>query len=255
MRQGPDGAGFQARGLPMDDATTRAKPAAIARRSVALALCLAAATTGQAASPDRGLQGTFSAPVTVAADGRATIGQIDGIQGALATAVRSQLAAMRFVPARVGDSAVDVRSHLVGGVLLEPRGDGEFDVRLQGVALAPRLVRVQTPRYPPTRLRQGASDLVELLVRVGADGRIEAVRTVASTHRDVEKAVRQVLPRWRFEPMADVEAIEVVVPVWFHAGSADVAPPTFTCARVPGQAYAEDQSGCMDLIEVFGSRW
>lgn len=218
-------------------------------RRALMSLCLAACASVSAQEPADAMQRPFSAPVTISASGEGTIGDITGIKGQLADAVRAQLATLRYVPAQRDGVAVDRATHVSGSAVLTPMPDGTFDMHLQDIALAPRVATATPPTYPSGQLRQGRDGSVELVAQVGPDGRIKGVRTVASSGSDFEKAVRQALRGWRFEPRAGADDVEVAIPVWFHVG-VEAVRPKFECAMDPRRAHFAGQNGCLDLVEV-----
>lgn len=225
-------------------------------RAAVVGLGLAASTFACAEEQADVMGAHFSAPITVSAAGQPTIGEISGVQGRLAEAVRLQLQALQYVPAHREGIAVDQFAHLSGTAELTPLPDGTFDVRVLAV-LEPKSAAPETPPvpvYPEGMLRRDVSGSVELALRIGADGRIEEVRTVASSHRDFDRAVRQAVRRWRFAPRPGADAIEVAVPVWFHVGG-QISRPQFQCTLDPGRAHVAGQSGCLDRIEITGYRY
>ena len=227
---------------------TMIKPAA---RIALMGLCLAASAFASAQEAADTMQRPFSAPVTVSATGKATIGELSGVQGQLAEAVRSQLVVLQYVPARRDGVAVDRATHVAGSAVLTPLPDGTFDMRLQGVTLAPKLAALNPPRYPSGQMRHGKDGSVEVAVLVGADGRIKGTRTIASSGGDFEKAVRQAMRQWRFEPNAGAEDVEVTIPVWFYVGD-NAGLPQFQCELDPRRAHVAGQSGCLDRLEITG---
>ena len=82
---------------------------------------------------------------------------------------------------------------LVGEVLLVPVTPEEYEIRLQDVAVHPRLVDSRPPDYPREQLRAGNDGAVELQVRIGPDGQVVGSRTVSTTHEDFEQAAKNVL--------------------------------------------------------------
>lgn len=220
---------------------------------IAVWWCVAAACVPVLAQDNAAsMQRPFSAPVTVAATGEASVGELSGINGKMEQAVRAQLETLRFVPARRGGVAVPAAAYLRGSAVLTPAAGGTFDLHLAGLALAPRLAEeISPPIYPPTQSRAGNSGTVELALRVGANGRIKDVRTVASSDPAFDKAVRQALRRWHFQPVAGADDAEVRVPVWFHIGNQPPSdPPRFECALDPAEPSFAGQDGCVDRIEV-----
>lgn len=236
-------------------------------RAAVVSLGLAASTFAHALEQADVMHRRFTAPITVSDTGQPTIGEISGAQGPLAEAVRSQLAALQYVPARREGAAVDHTTHLSGTAVLTPLPDGSFDMRVQAV-LVPTMTASVAPRYPPGQLRRGNSGSVELILRVGADGRIDEVRTVASSHSDFDRAVREAARKWRFASRPGADPVEVAMPVWFQVGTgASSIPgrrpqrlpvgevPQFQCEMDPGRAHVAGQSGCLDRIEITGYRY
>ncbi|MDR6990749.1 energy transducer TonB [Luteimonas sp. 3794] len=65
----------------------------------------------------------------------------------------------------------------------------------------PRPVSTQQPEYPRASMRRGERGEVLLLVKVGADGRVDGVDVVSSSqHRRLDRAAVAAVRRWRFEP-------------------------------------------------------
>ena len=215
--------------------------------------CVAAACVPAWAQDDAAsMRRPFSAPVTVAATGEASVGELSGVNGKMEQAVRAQLATLRFVPARRGGVAVPAAAYLRGSAVLTPAAGDTFSLHLDDLALAPRLAaEISSPRYPSTQARAGKSGTVELVLRVGANGRIKDVRTVASSDPAFDKAMRQALRRWRFQPLAGADDAEVRLPVWFY--NYDIPPsdpPQFECALDPDEPSFAGQDGCMDRLEI-----
>lgn len=65
----------------------------------------------------------------------------------------------------------------------------------------PRPVTMPQPDYPRASLRRGEQGEVLLLVKVGADGRVDGVDVIGSSqHRRLDRAAVSAVRRWRFEP-------------------------------------------------------
>ncbi|MDR7192447.1 energy transducer TonB [Luteimonas terrae] len=65
----------------------------------------------------------------------------------------------------------------------------------------PRPVSTQQPEYPRASMRRGERGEVLLLVKVGANGRVDGVDVVSSSqHRRLDRAAISAVRRWRFEP-------------------------------------------------------
>lgn len=199
------------------------------------------------------LRGSFQAPITVRGDATVDIGEVSGIGAQLAQKLRPQLMALRYVPAHRDHVPVDSTALLTGNVVLTPTDSGVYAISIEHVELVPPALQVQRiapPLYPPDMFRDDKEGAVEISLRIGADGRVLDARTISSTHPAFDKAVRQVLPFWRFKPPG-VE-FEAVVPVVFQVGVAKKLRPApqFECAVSAERAHVEGQSGCIDLITV-----
>lgn len=197
----------------------------------------------------------FSARVSVAADGRATVSDVVGPKGALAQVVASRLAEIRFVPAKRNGTPVAAEAPLHGRVVLTPVGTDDYDVSVQDVTTRPLLETARPPDYPPDRIRAGAPGAVEVRVRVDAQGRVSDAVTVSSTHASFEQSVRRVATQWRFAPQ--FAETTVVVPVVFSEYQSRKAAdfkPQFLCLPDETRPNVEGDTGCTDRIEVVGMR-
>lgn len=222
-------------------------------RTLASLLCGMVLLTQDAAhaEDEKPLKGDFTAKVTVDAEGHVAVREITGLTGVLADEVRSQLAASRFLPALRHGLPAATTVPVDGEVVITPVENSRYAVRLSETRVAPQLNTADPPRYPATRYRTGASGTVELRLRVGPNGRILDVKAVSSSHPDYEAAVRSALKRWRFAPLPEgLPEMTVGLPVWFRVEGRDVRKPAFECASDATAARVEDQSGCLDMIEV-----
>lgn len=84
----------------------------------------------------------------------------------------------------------------------------------------PRPVFNPAPAYPPDALAARATGLVELRVRVAADGRVLAAALHRSSgHASLDRAALEAVRQWRFQPaQRDATAVEheVIVPIRFR---------------------------------------
>ncbi|WP_157474963.1 TonB family protein [Lysobacter sp. Root494] len=196
----------------------------------------------------------FTARVSVAADGHATVSDLVGPKGALAQVVVSRLAKIRFVPARRNGMPVAAEAPLHGRIVLTPVGTDDFDVSVRDVTTRPVWEKAQPPNYPPDRIRVGQPGAVEMRVRIDAQGRVSDAVMLSSTDASFEHAVRRVATQWRFAPQL-VETT-VVVPVVFRDQSKAAAAfkPQFLCLPDETRPNVEGDTGCTDRLEVFGAR-
>lgn len=210
--------------------------------------------SGLASAQDPGvLQRTFSAEATIHADGSTDVGEISRLDGRLGEWVHAETSRMRFIPAQRSGVAVATRVELSGIVTLTPTDDGDFAVEIRDVNLMPlasRALRLVPPLYPPQHMRSGTAGIVELLLRVGPDGRVREAVTILGTAPALERAAREAARRWRFTPTG--EAAEFSVPFLFYTNLQSVAEllPRLRCAVSPSNAHVAGQSGCVDRIEV-----
>jgi TonB family protein len=225
------------------------------RQRAGFLLCLSIAATCSFADDNAGvLRAGFGGQVTVGSDGGVQVGEITGVSNALAQTVRSHLAAIHFVPGRRGDAFVATKVPLSGTLLLTPIANGQYEVRMEEVKVAPRLKDANPPRYPAGQMLAGKAGFAEITVRVGNNGSIIDTRTVSSSHRDFARAARDAMRTWRFEPLpSGMTEINVSVPFWYPLASKNPERPVFTCALATEIAHVEKQDGCMDLMVTVAS--
>jgi TonB family protein len=223
---------------------------------VGLLLGLFAAVTCAFADDNAGaLHAYFGGQVTVGSDGGVEVGEITGVSSVLAQTVRSRLAAIHFVPARRDGTVVTTTVPLSGTLLLTPIDNGQYEVRMGAVKVAPRLQGASPPRYPAGQMRAGKSGFVEIRIRIGNNGRIIDTRIVSSSHHDFEAAALDAMRTWRFEPLPNgLAEMDVSVPIWFELALKRIEKPVFECALSPDIAQVEKQDGCIDLFVVAASR-
>lgn len=208
------------------------------------------ALAGEAPAVQRG---GFTALVVVKADGSMELGEIDGAEGPVVAVIRRKLAALRYLPAVRDGVAVTTASRLSGTVVLTPV-DGQFDVSLADVSLAPRMVKGTVPDYPVDRCRADDSGAAEVMVRIGPEGQVLDAQTVSTTHTDFGRAAKSVAKRWRFEPLPPGEAwTEIAVPLLFYTGRPRMKVPPFQCAA-ERRARVDGELRCLDRFEVMCSR-
>jgi len=196
------------------------------------------------------------APITVEADGRAVIGEITGAKEALTNAVRELLSKARYVPARRNGVAVASSTLARAEIVLTPAEGDRFAIGLGDIHLGTHAKKAFPPRYPDDMARHNKSGSVELRLRVGADGKVTVLRTVAATNSAFEEAAIKSVKGWRMEPQL-IEGIpaevEVSQPFLFraHPKAAEVEP-VFQCAWDESRPRWENQRvGCLDRWEVW----
>lgn len=203
------------------------------------------------------LQAVFAAPVTVLDNGQIEAGDVSGVKGALAEAVRAQLRAIQAVPAKRGEVAVKAEMVVQGRAVLIPTDSGQYSLSLDALAILPPNAvadRAMPPRYPVEMFTRDQAGHVELEVRVDAAGRLNHMRTVSSSHPAFEKAVRAALGDWKFRPSSGIATFAVPVVFRLEEQQRPSVPPKFECVLPHGQAHIVGQSGCVPLIEVTASR-
>ncbi|WP_399685909.1 energy transducer TonB [Xenophilus sp.] len=70
----------------------------------------------------------------------------------------------------------------------------------ESVKVPPRLLSRVDPRYPEELIEQGIRGTVRARFTVDRQGRVRDAQIVSASHPAFARAVREVLPRWRFEP-------------------------------------------------------
>ena len=225
------------------------------------------------------LRAGFHAKVTVDANGHATFDEIGGINGSVESAVRSQLAVLKFAPAHVGGVAVAASTYMSGGVILTPVDGERYSIALEDLILAPAFA-AESPRcapgmmryersvaaatdsfprrcgeglpYPVEMARAGKSGWVELKLRIEKDGRATFLETIGASDVDFEKAVREKITALRFSPQivaGQPIAVDANLPVWFH-GNGSEAKPIFQCGWEEKRPRLEGNAGCLGMIQV-----
>ena len=88
------------------------------------------------------------------------------------------------------------------------------------MAVPPRLLARVDPDYPAELLAQEVRGTVRVRLTVDRAGRARDVQIVSASHPGFVRAVREALPRWRFEPArsASGETVpaRIEVPVRFE---------------------------------------
>lgn len=191
----------------------------------------------------------FAAPVAVAADGTVTVGDMEGIQGPLAEAVRGMLGKLPFVPGRLEGVAVDSQVFVDGVVALHPVGD-EFQPKLESVETHPLLQHWRPADYPFEMLRARKDGVATLVLQVGADGRIEDIEVVSRTHRDIAKAARAAAYHWRFAPQG--AGFQVGATFWAHGNATESDIPAVDCPVPVQLAHLPGDDGCLRISETTG---
>lgn len=196
-----------------------------------------------------GQQVGFIAPVSIRSAGEPVIGEISGVQGALAAIVRERLQALEYLPA-FGEVGVDREAYVEGRVLLVPSGADDYEVRLQDLAVrSARPVSTPKPRYPSDEFQRRRSGHVELLLDIDGEGRVVESTTISARSRSFEKAARDAVADWTFETRG--RPVRMTVPFWFYReGSDRKAPPDYACAVPEGEPRLKGQSGCETVVEV-----
>lgn len=191
----------------------------------------------------------FSAPVTVEADGRASVGALEGVQGKVSGIVRDALSELPYVPGRLEGRAVASTILVDGEVVFDPVG-GEFDIVLARFESQPRLLEWRPAAFPASRLRARLDGEVSLILHVGTDGRVTHSDVVSSGHDDFTLAAREAVAGWRFEPAP--AAFEVGAGFWFHGNWAYPELPEIPCPVRARLAHLRGDDGCLRISETTG---
>lgn len=219
---------------------------------------LAAAGIAFANEDARPRQLWVNAPITVDAEGRASIGKIDGAQGPLAQAAHEQLIKARYLPARRNGVAVASSTHLTATMVLTPVEGDKYSIGLGAITLAPLSMKIAPPSYPVEMVRRGRSGFVELRLRIGIDGKVTVLRTVAASDAAFEKVAVESVEHWLFVPQT-VEGVptdfEVSQSFWFSGESKRRRAefeglPTFLCDMNESSPRWEKQVGCLNRMEI-----
>ena len=194
---------------------------------------------------------SFHGVADVGADGRIDVRRIEGVDGALAAAVRSQLEARRATPAQREGHAVATSSPFSGSVALTVRGE-QTDVAVDRFALQPAAVKYAAISYPVESMRSERAGWVEVQFTLDGAGAPIGIEVVEASHPDFGKAVRNALPKWRFATDAVEPGRRLRVTATFQAHD-NRATPAFACPLDTAYAHVDGQDGCADTVSVHGS--
>jgi TonB family protein len=239
----------------------KTKQKAVRMRTALSAFALAAMVGGASAGqPPTSPRRTFiEAPVSVSANGTATIGKLEGIDGAVAQKVLRELGKLRFKPAIVDGAPVAAETALSAMLVLQPR-EGLTEMALDEVYAGPLWLNPEIPIFPIEMAQLERSGFAELRIAVAPDGSVEKLETVGASHTAFDRAARKVLRSARFKPVrVDGRAVatEVSIPFlfsWFRGKGNTPYLPQFACTLDSRRPSVEGQDGCLPLIEVWGAR-
>lgn len=196
----------------------------------------------------------FSAQVTVAADGIPVVGDVSGMTGPGAQAVRSRLAARKYTPAHVDGIAVAATTYMRGTAVLTPLDNDQYSIGLEDLSFAPAYQAVAELPYPAKMAVAHQTGTVELKLRIDRDGHATVLKTMSASSADFERAVRDMVPKLRFKPQAlggQLVDVEIDLPVWFwFYGKRPESRPSFQCSGDEKLPRAEGDTGCLGMIEV-----
>jgi len=214
---------------------------------------IAAAPAFAAESKEAARRVYVSAPIEVAADGHAEIGEVEGVSGQLAQFARTLLSTQRYLPARREGQPVVSSTRVELALNLVPVGD-RFEISLASVRVGPPGRHLYPPDYPVDMARRGKESVVLLRVQVGPEGRAIDSAAIAPTDRAFAQAAIRASRDWRFDPLlidGKPASYEVIQPVWFHERERRQPPtPDFQCPSSDSVPRAEGHTACRDHIEV-----
>ena len=218
-----------------------------------LGLALYAALPDSASAEDETKKISIGASIAIDADGKAEVGEVKGVSGALLGMAREALAKARYLPAHRNGSPVASSTHVTAILVLTPAGPDDYSISLNDINLAPTGLFVSPPLYPSEMVRSNRSGDVELRLRIGVDGKPVYLRTVSSSGRAFEKAAIESTKRWKFEPQRIAgQPVEVEVSQSFRFFPMKKVPEarSFECAWDETRPRWEGQSGCINDVEV-----
>ncbi|HEU4813632.1 MAG TPA: energy transducer TonB [Xanthomonadaceae bacterium] len=189
----------------------------------------------------------FTAPVTVEADGLATVGEVEGVQGKVAGIIREALAELRYVPGHLEGRPIASTVLVDGDVIFDPVA-GAFDVVLARFQTQPRLLQWRPADFPASRRGAERDGAVSLVLQVAPDGQVARSDVASSTHEDFTRAAREAVAGWRFEPAP--AAFEVGAAFWFHGNWAYPEVPEIPCPVPARLAHLRGDDGCLRISET-----
>lgn len=220
-------------------------------RTLLCLLTVSVATVGAAAEPGP-LSARFRGVVDVSPQGTLRVQHVDGVQGALATAVRSQIETLRAEPAVRGGITTGTSTAFHGEVLLTPRGE-QYDIALERIWLLPAAITRAPVLYPVDALRDARAGWVEAEFGLDASGAPDALATPRATHPHFAKAVSKALASWRFATAGVEPGRRFRLLVTFRTDTLRAEAPS-GCEADPTHARLATGDGCVDRVDVEGSR-
>ena len=221
---------------------------AISRHLLAIAL----AVTPVALVAAEAKRGAFTGVVHVAEDGHVRVESIDGVSGALANAVRSQLESRRAIPAVRDGRPAATTAPVSGSVVLTPSGE-DYDIALDHVGLQPSPTRRVPFVYPVEALRDQRAGWVEVEFALDPKGAPTDVRIVQASHPSFAKALGKPLSQWRYATAGSEPGRRYRITAAFRT-DAKHPTPAFECPADPAFARLDGQPGCTDGVTIHGSR-
>jgi hypothetical protein len=219
--------------------------------AVSMAAACAAAASDELKEAPRSIH--VAAPIDVAADGHAEIGEIEGVSPQLAQVARTSLARQRYLPAYRAGVPVASRSRVEATLELAPAGE-RFEVSLGSVWVGPRVRHFLLPDYPPDMARLGKEDVFLLRIQAGPERRAISSALASPTERAFEQAAIRAVRDWRFDQLlidGKPVSYEVIQPFWFHRYAGNPAVPELQCPPVDSTPRGRDQKNCLEYVEIY----
>jgi iron complex outermembrane recepter protein len=130
----------------------------------------------------------------------------------------------------------------------EAEDSGEAERKLE----PPRPIQLQPAHYPPSALARREAATVVLLVTVGVEGDVTDIEVAESAGAEFDRAARDALARWRFEPARrDGVAVPARISVPFHFDPPPVPPEP---APEPTEVDPESAGETPEELIVHGER-
>lgn len=213
-------------------------------------LLAAASTTGTAPPEPRSVP--FHGVVNVAEDGQLRVERVEGVSGALADAVRSQLEARSAKPALRDGRPIAMQAPVAGRVVLTPAGDA-IDIAIDGVTLQPGVTTRAPVSYPVELMRDEQAGWAEMEFTLDAEGAPVGISTVAASHAGFAKAMHRPLQHWRFSTAAVEPGRRLRITARFRTDTKHPTP-AFECTLDAAYPHLDGQDGCVDALTIHGSR-
>lgn len=163
-----------------------------------------------------------------------------GMTPLVADLVERNVASWRFEPVLQDGKPVAARTRMTLALLARPRGEGDYELRVDDVFFGTMKSRgtIVAPQYPRDAIMDGVEARVIIVARVAPDGRVVEAhpyqtslsqKRTASYRKKFENAALAAVGKWQYEPGEEIggRAVgsTVMVPIMFTLHEGLLSPP------------------------------